>query len=168
METKLTIIRPDDWHLHLRDGAMLAAVAPESAHNFGRALIMPNLTPPITSVSQATKYKASIISALQDKKGFIPLMTLYLTETTKLTDIQYGFETGLITAVKMYPAGATTNSESGVRDFTKIHPILELMENLGLPLCVHGEVTDGEVDIFDRETVFIEKILDPIFNIIIF
>ena len=160
----IKIKKPDDWHLHLRDGEILKAVLPESERHFARALIMPNLTPPITSVSQATKYKTSIISALQDKKGFIPLMTLYLTETTKLTDIKYGFETGLITAVKMYPAGATTNSESGVKDFTKVHPILELMETLGLPLCVHGEVTDEEVDIFDRETVFIEKILDPILN----
>ena len=160
----ITIKKPDDWHLHLRDGDTLRAVLPESERHFARALVMPNLIPPITSVAQAIKYKASITDALQNKRGFTPLMTLYLTENTKLSDIQIGFETGLITAVKMYPAGATTNSDSGVKNFTKVYPILELMEKLGLPLCVHGEVTDEEVDIFDREAVFIEKILDPILN----
>ena len=160
----MKIKKPDDWHLHLRDGETLKAVLPESERHFARALIMPNLIPPITTVTQAANYKEAIVSALQDKNQFTPLMTLYLTENTKLADIKYGAETGIITAVKMYPAGATTNSDSGVKDFAKIYPVLELMESLGLPLCVHGEVTNEKVDIFDREVVFIEKILDPILN----
>ena len=158
----LTIPRPDDMHLHLRDGAMLAAVAPESARDFARAIIMPNLVPPVATMAQADAYRARILSALPAKAQFEPLMTLYLTETTDAADVAAAHASGLIKAVKLYPAGATTNSHGGVRDFNKVMPVLEKMAEIGLPLCTHGEVTTPEVDIFDREAVFIDTVLDPL------
>jgi len=162
MSDRLTITRPDDWHLHLRDGEMLRAVLPETARHFARAIIMPNLVPPVVTGKQAEAYKARIIAALPDGMRFQPLMTLYLTESTDPEDVAAAAASGLVTAVKLYPAGATTNSDSGVRDFSNVSAVLEKMAEIGLPLCVHGEVTDPEVDIFDREAAFIERVLDPI------
>ncbi|WP_417605511.1 dihydroorotase [Primorskyibacter flagellatus] len=162
MTQTLTIRRPDDWHLHLRDGAMLTAVAPETARHFGRAIIMPNLVPPVVTGAQAAAYRDRIMAALPEGADFKPLMTLYLTEDTDPDDLAAAHASGLITAVKLYPAGATTNSNSGVRDFDKVRPVLERMAEIGCPLCVHGEVTAAEIDIFDRETVFIDTVLDPI------
>lgn len=154
---EITIRKPDDWHLHLRDGDMLKLVAPLSRH-FARAIIMPNLVPPVVDVSMAQDYRKRIIDA-----GFThPLMTLYLTENTKPSDIEDAVNSGIIQAVKLYPAGATTNSDSGVRDIKKVMPVLESMAKLGLPLCVHGEVTDHDIDIFDREAVFIDRVLEPL------
>jgi dihydroorotase len=158
----LRITKPDDWHLHLRDGNILKAVLPESIRHFGRALIMPNLSPPILTVAQAIAYRERIIKLVPKDSDFNPLMTLYLTEETQISDIQNGFDKGLITAIKLYPAGATTNSTFGIKNFSKLKPILEHLEEIGLPLCVHGEVADEEIDIFDREAVFIDKILEPI------
>ncbi|NNK79014.1 MAG: dihydroorotase [Litoreibacter sp.] len=160
--TTLTIRRPDDWHLHLRDGAMLKAVLPETTRHFARAIIMPNLVPPVVTAADAAAYRDRILSAKPDGSKFKPLMTLYLTEDTEVSDLRAAAEIGLITAVKLYPAGATTNSASGVRDFSKVKRVLENMAQIGLPLCVHGEVTDTEIDIFDREAVFIDRVLDPI------
>ena len=160
--TRLTLHRPDDWHLHLRDGAMLRAVLPETARDFGRAIIMPNLVPPVVTGADATAYRERILAVMPDGADFTPLMTLYLTEDTDPADVEEAHASGLITAIKLYPAGATTNSASGVRDFDKVRPVLEKMAEIGLPLCVHGEVTHSEVDIFDREAVFIETVLDPI------
>lgn len=160
--TTLTIRRPDDWHLHLRDGAMLTAIARESARDFARAIIMPNLVPPVVTGADAAEYRARILAALPEDTVFQPLMTLYLTETTNADDLARAAEAGIITAVKLYPAGATTNSASGVRDMDKVMPVLERMAEIGLPLCVHGEVTTPEVDIFDREAVFIKTVLDPL------
>jgi dihydroorotase len=159
---RITIRQPDDWHLHLRDGAMMQAVAPLSAARFGRAIIMPNLVPPVVTGAQARAYRDRIMAALPDDTSFRPLMTCYLTEDTDPDDLAAAHRDGIITAVKLYPAGATTNSASGVSNFDKIRPILERMADIGLPLCVHGEVTDPEVDIFDREAVFIDKVLKPI------
>lgn len=161
MNISLTLRRPDDWHLHLRDGAMLAAVAPHSA-DFGRAIIMPNLVPPVVTGDQARAYRDRILAALPDGAALRPLMTLYLTETTDPADIVAAYRDGVIAAVKLYPAGATTNSASGVTDFDRVRPALEAMAEAGIPLCVHGEVTDPAVDIFDREAVFIERVLDPV------
>ena len=158
----LTLTRPDDWHLHLRDGAMLGVVTPDSAADFGRALIMPNLVPPVVSGAQAADYRDRIMAAVPDGVDFVPLMTLYLTETTDPADLVSAAREGIVTAVKLYPAGATTNSESGVRDIAAVTPVLEAMADAGIPLCVHGEVTDPEIDIFDREAVFIERVLDPL------
>ncbi|QDZ02827.1 dihydroorotase [Nitratireductor mangrovi] len=158
----LTIRKPDDWHLHLRDGAMLAGVLPYSAGHFARAIIMPNLVPPVVTVADAAAYRNRIEMALPPGSAFQPLMTLYLTEATKPADVEAGFRDGVVTAVKLYPAGATTNSQSGVRDIEKVLPVLEKMAAIGMPLCVHGEVTDPAVDIFDREAVFIERVLDPL------
>jgi len=160
--TTLTIIRPDDWHLHLRDGDMLRAVLPETARHFGRAIIMPNLVPPVVTAADAADYRDRIMAAKPDNSKFQPLMTLYLTEDTDVKDLRAAAEIGLIHAVKLYPAGATTNSASGVKDFTKVKRVLENMAQIGLPLCVHGEVTDPDIDIFDREAVFIDRVLDPI------
>ena len=160
--TQITLPRPDDWHLHLRDGAMLRAVAPETARHFGRAIIMPNLVPPVVTGDQAAAYRDRIMAALPDGSGFTPLMTLYLTETTDPDDLAKAHADGIIHAVKLYPAGATTNSASGVRDFDKVRPVLERMAEIGCPLCVHGEVVDADVDIFDREAVFIDRVLDPL------
>jgi len=161
MVQTLTLTRPDDFHLHLRDGAMLAGIAPESARDFARAIIMPNLVPPVVTGAQATAYRERIRAALNGA-DFTPLMTLYLTEATDPADVVAAHRAGIITAVKLYPAGATTNSESGVRRFETVRPVLDAMAEAGVPLCVHGEVTDHEVDIFDREAVFIDRVLDPI------
>jgi len=162
MTQTLTIPRPDDWHLHLRDGAMLEAVLPETARHFGRAIIMPNLVPPVVTSSDAAAYRDRIMAAMPEGADFTPLMTLYLTENTDPEDVARAAADGLVHAVKLYPAGATTNSASGVRDFDKVRPVLEKMAEIGLPLCVHGEVTDPDIDIFDREAVFIDRVLDPI------
>jgi len=162
MARELEIVRPDDWHLHLRDGAILKAVLPFTSKTFGRAIIMPNLSPPITSVKDALMYKDRISAACPDNHSFKPLMTIYLTESTDLMDIADGFSQNYISAVKLYPAGATTNSSHGINDFKKLYKVFEKMEEIGCPLCVHGEVVDPQVDIFDREHVFIDKILDPI------
>ncbi|WP_308916974.1 dihydroorotase [Jannaschia sp. LMIT008] len=153
---RLTIRRPDDWHLHLRDGAMLSLVAPLSA-DMGRALVMPNLVPPVVTGAQAAAYRDRIVAA-----GFArPLMTVYLTEGTDPADLIAAHAAGIVTAVKLYPAGATTNSGSGVQRFDAIRPVLEAMEEHGIPLCVHGEVTDPDIDVFDREAAFIDRRLMP-------
>ncbi|NVO27374.1 dihydroorotase [Donghicola sp. C2-DW-16] len=162
MTQSITIRRPDDWHLHLRDGAMLQGIAPESARHFGRAIIMPNLVPPVVTGAQAVAYRERIMAAIPAGADFKPLMTCYLTEDTDANDLAQAHADGIITAVKLYPAGATTNSASGVTDFDKVRPVLEKMAEIGLPLCVHGEVTDPAIDIFDREAVFIDRVLDPI------
>jgi dihydroorotase len=158
----ITIRRPDDWHLHLRDGAMMEGVIGDSSRHFARAIIMPNLVPPVVTTSDAKAYRDRILAALPAGDRFEPLMTLYLTEHTDPDNVEEGKKSGLITAVKLYPAGATTNSHGGVRDLDKAMPVLERMARIGLPLCVHGEVTTPEVDIFDREAVFIETVLDPL------
>ncbi|MDR0808214.1 MAG: dihydroorotase [Gemmobacter sp.] len=162
MENSLTLRLPDDWHLHLRDGAMLRGVLPETARHFGRAIVMPNLVPPVVTAAQAAAYRTRILAALPEGAAFEPLMTLYLTEETDPADIRAAAASGLVAAVKLYPAGATTNSQSGVRDFDRVRAVLETMAEIGLPLCTHGEVTTPEVDIFDREAVFIDTVLDPI------
>jgi len=160
--SSLTIRRPDDWHLHLRDGAMLEGVIGDTSRHFARAIIMPNLVPPVVTTGDARAYRERILKAVPSGDRFEPLMTLYLTEHTNPDDVEEGKRSGLITAVKLYPAGATTNSHGGVRDMDKAMPVLERMANIGLPLCVHGEVTTPEVDIFDREKVFIDTVLDPL------
>jgi dihydroorotase len=162
MTSLIDIARPDDWHLHLRDGAMLRGVLPESARHFARALIMPNLVPPVTTKALAADYRQRIVEAMPEGAGFTPMMTLYLTDTTDPDDVAAAAASGLVTAVKLYPAGATTNSSSGVTDIHKVTPVLERMAEIGLPLCVHGEVTDPAIDIFDREAVFIDTILAPL------
>lgn len=162
MTKTLTLRRPDDWHLHLRDGDMLRAVLPHTAAHFARAIIMPNLVPPVVTGADVAAYRARILDALPEGADFTPLMTLYLTEDTDPDDVAAAHASGLITAVKLYPAGATTNSASGVSNFDKVAPVLERMAEIGLPLCTHGEVTDPTVDIFDREAVFIERVMDPI------
>lgn len=159
---ELTIKRPDDWHLHLRDGAMLEGVLPHTAKDFGRAIIMPNLVPPVVTSDHARAYRERIMAALPSGMNFQPLMTLYLTEETQADDVVSAYEEGLIRSVKLYPAGATTNSQSGVRDFDKVVPILERLAEAGVIMCVHGEVTDNDIDIFDREAVFIDRVLDPL------
>jgi dihydroorotase len=162
MTDTLTLRRPDDWHLHLRDGAMLQGVLPETTRHFARAIIMPNLVPPVVTAAQATAYRDRILAALPQGAQFEPLMTLYLTEDTDPADVAAAAASGLVKAVKLYPAGATTNSHGGVRDITRVRAVLEKMAEIGLPLCVHGEVTTPEVDIFDREAVFIDTVLDPL------
>lgn len=159
---EITIPRPDDWHLHLRDGAMMEAVLPYSARDFARAIIMPNLMPPVVTSADAQAYRDRILAVLPKGMDFTPLMTLYLTEGTDAADVASAHASGLVTAVKLYPAGATTNSNSGVRDLDKVMSVLEKMAEIGMPLCIHGEVTDPSVDIFDREAVFIETVLDPL------
>ena len=161
MNKELRLCRPDDWHLHLRDREMLAAVAPWSA-NLGRAIIMPNLVPPVVTGAEAAAYRDRILAALPENVTLRPLMTLYLTEATDPADVLAAHAQGIIAAVKLYPAGATTNSASGVHDFDRVRPVLDAMAEAGIPLCVHGEVTDPAVDIFDREAVFIDRVLDPI------
>ena len=156
----LTIRRPDDWHVHLRDGEMLRAVAPYTARQFARAIVMPNLVPPITTIAAASAYRDRIISAAGE--GFTPLMTCYLTDETDPEEIATGFEGDAWIAAKLYPAGATTNSASGVTDVRNIYPVLERMQRIEMVLCVHGEVTDPDVDVFDREAVFIERVLEPV------
>jgi len=158
----LTLTRPDDWHLHLRDGAALAAVLPDTALRFGRAIIMPNLKPPVTTVAQAAAYRARILAALPTGLRFEPLMTLYLTDDTAPAEIDAAHASDFVHAVKFYPAGATTNSAAGVTDLAKCRATLARMELLGLPLLVHGEATDPAVDVFDREAVFIERTLTPL------
>lgn len=158
----LTIRRPDDWHVHLRDGPMLAGVAPHTARRFARAIIMPNLAPPVTDIAAARAYRARILAALPRGAAFEPLMTCYLTDRTDPAELRRGFEEGVFTAAKLYPAGATTNSASGVTDIAHIRPVLETMQEIGMVLCVHGEVTDPAIDIFDREAVFVERILAPL------
>ena len=159
---QITLRRPDDWHLHLRDGAILEAVLPETARHFARAIIMPNLVPPVVTARDAEAYRNRILAALPDGMDFAPLMTLYLTETTDPADVAAAYADGLIHAVKLYPAGATTNSASGVREMKNVRHVLEKMTEIGLPLCIHGEVTDPDVDIFDREAVFIDRVLAPL------
>lgn len=158
----ITLTRPDDWHLHLRDDDALAAVAEASARQMGRAIIMPNLTPPVTQAAQALAYRERILAALPSSVSFEPLMTLYLTDHTTAVDIEQAHSTGLIKAVKLYPAGATTNSDSGVTDIMLCDEAIATMARLEMPLLVHGEVTDAQIDIFDREAVFIERVLKPL------
>jgi dihydroorotase len=158
----LTITRPDDWHLHLRDGLILEAVLPHSARQFGRAIVMPNLNPPIVTVKQARFYYERILSTLRPDSGFKPLMTLYLTEDTSPDEILRAKNSDLVFAVKLYPAGATTNSSAGVTNFRKCYKTFEAMQELGLPLLIHGEVVDPEVDIFDRERIFIDRVMKPL------
>ncbi|MCK6504940.1 dihydroorotase [Myxococcota bacterium] len=158
----LTLRRPDDWHLHLRDGAMLAAVLPATAAVMGRAIVMPNLVPPVVTTSQAAAYRARILALLPPGSRFQPLMTAYLTEDSDPDDLAAGHRDGVLTAVKLYPAGATTNSHAGVRDLSRVRRVLERLEALGMPLLVHGEVTTPEVDIFDREAVFLDTVLSPL------
>jgi dihydroorotase len=162
MTQELILTRPDDWHLHLRDGAMLQGVLPETTRHFARAIIMPNLVPPVVTLADAAAYRARIMAALPQGAQFEPLMTLYLTETTDPADVAAAHAAGLVKAVKLYPAGATTNSHGGVRDLDRVMGVLEKMAEIGLPLCTHGEVTDAQVDIFDREAVFIDTVLDPL------
>ncbi|WP_038054762.1 dihydroorotase [Thioalkalivibrio sp. ALJ1] len=159
---RLTITRPDDWHLHLRDGDVLASVLPDTARRFHRAIIMPNLKPPVTTVEAAADYRDRILAALPDETDFEPLMTLYLTEGTTPETIEAAKASGFIHGVKLYPAGATTNAASGVTDIRRCYPVFEAMQRLDLPLLVHGEVTDPDVDIFDREAVFIDRHLEPL------
>jgi len=153
----LTFTRPDDWHLHLRDGAALAAVLPDTARQFARAIVMPNLKPPVTTVEQARAYRDRILAALPNGLSFEPLMTLYLTDMTRPEEIRKARDSGFVHAVKYYPAGATTNSENGVTDLARVEPVLAEMEKQDLPLLLHGEVTDPAIDVFDREAVFIER-----------
>ncbi|MEO1004001.1 MAG: dihydroorotase [Cyanobacteria bacterium J06638_7] len=159
---RLTLRQPDDWHAHLRDGAMLQAVAPATAAQFARAIVMPNLRPPITSVEAARAYRRRIGEALPDGCGFQPLMTAYLTDAIAAAEVERGFREGVWTACKLYPAGATTNSAAGVTAIAAITDVLEVMERIGMPLLIHGEVVDPGVDIFDREAVFIERELAPL------
>jgi dihydroorotase len=159
---ELTLARPDDWHLHVRDGAALASVIPHTARQFARAIIMPNLSPPVTTTEQALAYRERILAAVPGGSGFTPLMTLYLTDNTSAEEIAKAKSSGHIHAVKLYPAGATTHSDAGVTDIRKTHAVLAVMEEAGMPLLVHAETTDPEVDVFDREAVFIERHLQPL------
>ena len=159
--TSLTLTRPDDWHVHLRDGAALATTVPHTAAQFARAIVMPNLKPPVTTAAQAVAYRQRILAALPAGMAFEPLMTLYLTDNLPPEEIRRAREAGVV-AVKLYPAGATTNSDAGVTDIRKTYRTLEAMQREGVLLLVHGEVTDGEIDIFDREAVFIERVLEPL------
>jgi dihydroorotase len=158
----LTIRRPDDWHVHLRDGDMMRSVLPYTARQFARAIVMPNLSPPITDVAATIAYRDRIIAALPAGADFTPLMTAYLTDSTNPDEMQRGFDEGVFTAAKLYPANATTGSAHGVTNIAAIMPVLERMQTIGMPLLIHGEVTDNDVDIFDREAVFIERILSGI------
>ena len=153
---KIEIIKPDDWHVHFRDNEILEAVVPETTRHFSRAIVMPNLTPPILTGNDAIKYKKRIENKIPKEDKFLPLMTLYLTENTNKDELKKSYENGLVFAAKLYPAGATTNSEAGVKDIQKIMPILETMSDIGMPLLIHGEVTNQEIDIFDREKKFID------------
>jgi len=160
--SSITITRPDDWHLHLRDGAALASVLPHSARQFARAIVMPNLKPPVTTTALAAAYRDRILAALPQGMAFEPLMTLYLTDNTDPDEILRAQDSGFIHAVKLYPAGATTNSDFGVTDLRKCYKALEAMQDVGMPLLVHGEVTDHDIDLFDREAVFIERVMRPL------
>jgi dihydroorotase len=159
---QLILTRPDDWHLHLRDGAALRSVLPDTARQFARAIVMPNLKPPVTTTALAAAYRERILAARPAQSDFQPLMTLYLTDNTAADEIERAVESGFVHAVKLYPAGATTNSDAGVTDLGHCYPALEAMQRLGLPLCVHGEVTDPQVDLFDREKAFIDSTLVPL------
>ena len=159
---QITLTRPDDWHLHLRDGAELRAVLPDTARCFARAIVMPNLKPPVTTVEAARAYRERILAALPKGRNFEPLMTLYLTDLTSPAEIEQAKASGFVHAMKYYPAGATTNSENGVTDLKRVYPVIAAMEKHDLPLLLHGEVTDAAVDVFDREQVFIERHLAPL------
>ncbi|WP_108811450.1 dihydroorotase [Sphingorhabdus sp. Alg231-15] len=159
---QITIRQPDDWHVHLRDGDMLRSVASYTARQFARAIVMPNLSPPVTNMAAAQAYRERILAAVQESSGFTPLMTCYLTDTADAQDMAQGFENGVFTAAKLYPANATTNSAHGVTDVANIMPVLERMQDIGMPLLIHGEVTDADVDVFDREAVFIERTMSKI------
>ncbi len=161
MAERITIRKPDDWHLHVRDGAMLKASLPFTARHFGRAILMPNLLPPVLTAKDAIAYRARVMAALPEGSSFKPLMTCYLTDDTDPDDVEAGFRDGVFTAVKMYPANATTNSAHGVKDFNKIKRTLARMEKIGMTFLIHGEEADPEIDIFDREAVFIERRLIP-------
>ncbi len=158
----LTLTRPDDWHLHLRDDALMASVLPDTARQFARAIVMPNLRPPITTTTQAVAYRERILKALPQGIKFEPLMTLYLTDNTSAEEIRKAKASGVVHAVKLYPAGATTNSDAGVTDLRKTYAALEEMQDCGMPFLVHGEVTNADIDIFDREAVFIERVMQPL------
>jgi dihydroorotase len=162
MTAKITITRPDDWHLHLRDGAALQAVLPDTARQFARAIVMPNLRPPVTTTLLAKAYRTRILEALPADAKFQPLMTLYLTDNTSADEIKRAKASGFVHGIKLYPAGATTNSDSGVSDLTKCEKALEAMQDVGLPLLIHGEVADVDVDVFDREKVFIDRHMTPL------
>jgi dihydroorotase len=162
--TQLTLIRPDDWHLHLRDGDALKAVLPDTARRFGRAIVMPNLKPPVRTVADAAAYRERILAALPVGSAFQPLMTLYLTDVTPPEEIAKVKESGFVHAIKLYPAGATTNSDAGLTDIAKAMPTLIAMAELSVPLLVHGEVTDPSVDVFDREAVFIDRVMKPLLD----
>ena len=162
MSDRLTLRRPDDWHLHLRDGALLRGVLPHTVRQFARAIVMPNLDPPVTTAASARAYRQRIVDALPPGARFTPLMTAYLTDETDPSDLAAGHSAGVFTAAKLYPAGATTNSASGVTDIERLYPVFERMEAIACPLLIHGEVTDPEIDIFDRESVFIDRVLDPL------
>jgi dihydroorotase len=162
MNQQLKITRPDDWHLHLRDGAALQAVLPDTARQFSRAIVMPNLRPPVTTTDLAMAYRERILAALPEGMDFEPLMTLYLTDNTSAEEIKRAKASGMIHGIKLYPAGATTNSDAGVSDLAKCTKALEAMQDAGLPLLVHAEVTDSDVDVFDRESVFIERHMKPL------
>lgn len=162
MTDRITIRRPDDWHVHLRDGAMLEAVARYTARQFARAIIMPNLTPPVTTAAAAIAYRARIMAALGEEADFTPLMTCYLTDHTDVDDVARGYADGVFAACKLYPAHATTNSAHGVTDIRQMTSVLETLQRIGMPLLIHGEVTDRSIDIFDREAVFVERILTPL------
>ncbi|USG60564.1 dihydroorotase [Sneathiella marina] len=161
-ETRLVLRRPDDWHVHLRDGALLEKVAAYTAAQFARAIIMPNLAPPVTTVAAAKSYRDRILAALPAGHDFTPLMTCYLTDGLEVAEIERGHGEGVFTAAKLYPANATTNSAQGVTDIRKIYPLLETLQRIGMPLLVHGEVTDKHIDIFDREAVFIDTVMTPL------
>ncbi len=161
MADRITIRKPDDWHLHVRDGAMLKAALPFTAAHFGRAIIMPNLLPPVLTVKDAIAYRKRLIAALPEGSNFQPLMTCYLTDASDPDDVEAGFREGVFTAVKMYPANATTNSAYGVTDFQRIRRVLARMEKIGMTFLIHGEEADPEIDVFDREAVFIERRLAP-------
>ena len=158
----ITIRRPDDWHVHLRDGAMMESVTPYTARQFARAIVMPNLSPPVTSVDAAAAYRKRILAAVPDRVEFTPLMTAYLTDDTDADEIARGHAEGVFTAAKLYPANATTGSAHGVTDISKIHSVLERMQQIGMPLLIHGEVTESDIDIFDREAVFIKRTLSKL------
>ena len=158
----LTLTRPDDWHLHFRDGDVLRDVVPHTARQFARAIVMPNLKPPVTTTEMAAAYRQRIIAALPEGASFEPLMVLYLTDNTSPDEIQRAVDSGIVHGVKLYPAGATTNSDAGVTDIRRCMATLEAMQKLGLPLQIHGEVTDGDIDVFDHEAVFIDRILHPL------
>ena len=162
MVESLTIRRPDDWHLHFRDGETMRAVVPQTARQFARAIVMPNLAPPVTTTALAAAYRDRIVAAVPEGVAFTPLMTAYLTDESDADDLAAGHADGVLTAAKLYPAGATTNSAHGVTDVANIMGVLERMAEIGMPLCVHGEVTTPDIDIFDREAVFIDRILQPL------